>query len=89
MTEKSFADRLFDPARRARNRLRARTAWLGAKGPAPAGPLPEALVLGDADRGAEPQMKRAPIENDRRPRLVSISEGDQRAVCSSPARQIR
>lgn len=53
MTEKSFADRLFDPARRARNRLRARTAWLGAKGPAPAGPLPEALVLGDADRGAD------------------------------------
>ena len=52
MTDKSFADRLFDPARRARNRWRARTAWLGAKGPAPAGPLPEARVLGDADRGA-------------------------------------
>lgn len=52
MTHKSLANRLFDPARRARDRLRARAAWLGARAPAPAGPLPEALVLGDADRGA-------------------------------------
>ena len=48
-----------------------------------------ASLMRDADRGAEPQMKRAPIENDRRPRLVSSSDYDQRAVCSSPARQIR
>ena len=31
----------------------------------------------------------APTENDRRPRLISMSDRDQRAVCSSPARQIR
>lgn len=52
LTDRTFADRLFDPARRARNRLRARAAWLGAGGPAPAGALPRPMILGDADRGA-------------------------------------
>lgn len=52
MTDKTFADRLLDPARRARNRLRARTAWLGAGGPTPMGALPAPMILGDAERGA-------------------------------------
>ena len=48
-----------------------------------------ASLMRNADRGAGPQMKRAPVENDRRPRLVSINDGDQRAVWVSPARHTR
>lgn len=54
-----------------------------------AGCVSLALLMRDADRSEGGQTKRAPIENDRRPRLVSSSDYDQRAVCSSPARQIR
>ncbi len=40
-------------------------------------------------REAEQETKRAPVENDRRPRLVSVNDGDQRAVWVSPARHRR
>jgi hypothetical protein len=39
-----------------------------------------ASLMRDAERCAGPETKRAPVENDRRPRLVSINDGDQRAV---------
>ena len=48
-----------------------------------------ASLMRDAERSAGPETKRAPVENDRRPRLVSISDGDQRAVWVSPARHTR
>lgn len=48
-----------------------------------------ASLMRDADRGSGAQTKRAPVENDRRPRLVSISDGGQRAVWVSPARHTR
>lgn len=48
-----------------------------------------ALLMREADRCAGPQTKRAPAENDRRPRLVSVSDGDQRVVWVSPARHTR
>lgn len=54
-----------------------------------AGCVSLALLMRDADRSEGAQTKRAPVENNRRPRLVSSSDYDQRAVCSSPARQIR
>lgn len=54
-----------------------------------AGCVSLALLMRDADRSEGGQTKRAPIENDRCPRPVSSSDYDQRAVCSSPARQIR
>ncbi len=42
---------------------------------------------GDGRRG--PESKRAPIESDRRPRLISMNGPDQRAVWVSPARHTR
>lgn len=36
-------------------------------------------------REAEPDTKRAPVEADRRPRLVSANGADQRAIWVSPA----
>lgn len=48
-----------------------------------------ASLMRDADRYAGLQTKRAPVENDRRPRLVSIGDGDQRVVWVSPARHTR
>ncbi len=42
---------------------------------------------GDGRRG--PESKRAPIESDRRPRLISMNGGDQRTVWVSPARHTR
>ena len=48
-----------------------------------------ASLMRDAERWAGREMKRAPVENDRRPRLVSTNGGDQRAVWVSPARQTR
>ena len=48
-----------------------------------------AALMRDADRGASAQMKRASVESDRRPRLVSTSDCDQRAVWVSPARHTR
>jgi uncharacterized heparinase superfamily protein len=51
LTDESFAARILAPARRARNRLRARSAALGARA-APTTDLPEPTFLGEADRGA-------------------------------------
>ena len=48
-----------------------------------------ASLMRDAERCAGPETKRAPVENDRRPRLVSINDGDQRTVWVSPARHTR
>jgi hypothetical protein len=48
-----------------------------------------AALMRDADRGAETQTQRTPIESDRRPRLISMNDGDQRAVWVSPARHTR
>ena len=45
-----------------------------------------AALMRDAET---PNTTRAPVEIDRRPRLISMSDRDQRAVCSSPARQTR
>ncbi len=38
---------------------------------------------------AVPTTTRAPVETDRRPRLISMHSSDQRAVWVSPARQTR
>ncbi len=51
LTNKTFAAQLLDPARRARNRLLARSAGLGPR-PTPAATLPEPMYVGEADRGA-------------------------------------
>ena len=48
-----------------------------------------ASLMREAGRCAGRETKRAPVENDRRPRLVSINDGDQRAVWASPARHTR
>lgn len=47
------------------------------------------LMQRDADRRRGPDTERAPIESDRRPRLISMNGGDQRAVWVSPARHTR
>ena len=47
------------------------------------------LMQRDADGRRGPESKRAPIESDRRPRLISINGPDQRAVWVSPARHTR
>ncbi len=52
MTEKTFAERILDPARRARNRFWARSAGLAGSPGAP-GAIPEPMYLGEADRGAQ------------------------------------
>ncbi|WP_447909209.1 hypothetical protein [Brevundimonas bullata] len=43
------------------------------------------------DAGASPgaQTTRAPVETDRRPRLISMNGGDKRDVWAAPARQTR
>ena len=43
------------------------------------------------DAGASPgaHTTRAPVETDRRPRLISMNGGDQRDVWAAPARQTR
>lgn len=46
-----------------------------------------AALMRDAE--ATPNRMRAPVEADRRPRLISMNGGDQRAVWVSPARQTR
>ena len=38
---------------------------------------------------ATPHTTRAPVETDRRPRLIAMNGGNQRAVWVSPARQTR
>lgn len=47
------------------------------------------LMRQDAGASAGAETTRAPVETDRRPRLISMSGGDQRAVWVSPARQMR
>ena len=47
------------------------------------------LMQRDADGRRGPDTERAPIESDRRPRLISMNGADQRAVWVSPARQTR
>lgn len=47
------------------------------------------LMQRDADGRCGPETKRAPIESDRRPRLISMNGADQRAVWVSPARHTR
>lgn len=47
------------------------------------------LMRQDADPAPCLDTTRAPIEPDRRPRLVSMSDRDQPAVFSSSARQTR
>jgi uncharacterized heparinase superfamily protein len=51
LTDETIAARILAPARRVRNRLWARSAWLGARGAA-GGAAPEPMAVGDADRGA-------------------------------------
>ena len=46
-----------------------------------------AALMRDAE--ATPHTTRAPVEIDRRPRLISMHRSDQRAVWVSPARQTR
>lgn len=48
-----------------------------------------ASLMRDVERCAGRETKRAPVENDRRPRLLCISDGGQRAVWVSPARHTR
>jgi hypothetical protein len=45
-----------------------------------------AALMRDAET---PNTTRAPVEIDRRPRLISMHRSDQRAVWVSPARQTR
>ena len=47
------------------------------------------LMQREADGRRGPEAKRAPIESDRRPRLIAMKGGDQRAVWVSPARHTR
>ncbi|MNV20082.1 hypothetical protein D3C71_1109700 [compost metagenome] len=47
-----------------------------------------AALMRDAAE-ATPTTTRAPVEIDRRPRLISMNGGDQRAAWVSPARQTR
>lgn len=47
------------------------------------------LMQRDANGRRGLETERAPIESDRRPRLISIIGGDQRAVWVSPARHRR
>ena len=47
------------------------------------------LMQRDADGRRGSDTERAPIESDRRPRLISMNGGDQRAVWVSPARHTR
>ena len=48
-----------------------------------------ALMQRDADGRRGPNTERAPTESDRRPRLISMNGGGQRAVWVSSARQTR
>lgn len=47
------------------------------------------LMREQAETRAGAETTRAPVALDRRPRLISIEDGDQRAVWVSPARQTR
>ena len=47
------------------------------------------LMRQDGEPSPRSETTRAPVEIDRRPRLVSINDRDQLAVFSSPARQTR
>lgn len=47
------------------------------------------LMQREADGRGGPESKRAPIESDRRPRLIAMNGPDQRAVRVSPARHTR
>lgn len=47
------------------------------------------LMQRDANGRRGPDIERAPIEPDRRPRLISKNGGDQRAIWVSPARHTR
>ena len=47
------------------------------------------LMRRDAEASSEAETTRAPVETDRRPRLISMNGCDQRAVWASPARQTR
>jgi hypothetical protein len=46
-----------------------------------------AALMRDAE--ATPHTTRAPVETDRRPRLIAMNGGNQRVVWVSPARQTR
>ena len=48
-----------------------------------------ASLMRDVERCAGRETKRAPVETDRRPRLIAMNGGNQRAVWVSPARQTR
>ncbi len=47
------------------------------------------LMQREPDGRRGPESKRAPIESDRRPRLIAMNGPDQRAVRVSPARHTR
>ena len=48
-----------------------------------------AALMRDAGGRSGSETERAPVEVDRRPRLIAMNGGDQRAVWVSPARQMR
>lgn len=48
-----------------------------------------ASLMREVERCGGRETKRVPVENDRRPRLVSINDADQRTVWVSPARHTR
>ena len=48
-----------------------------------------ALMRRETKAETRPETTRAPVETDRRPRLMSMNGSDQRAVWVSPARQTR
>lgn len=47
------------------------------------------LMRQDVEASPRSETTRAPTDTGRRPRLISMDDRDQRAVCSSPARQTR
>lgn len=48
-----------------------------------------AALMRSPDQRAGSETERASAEIDRRPRLIAVDGGDQRAVWISPARQMR